>query len=423
MGPTALALALMVLQSAAGTLDVADVARAYARRTDFGDGALLDLENTPRVGVGLEWPTTTFALDYAPRFLWVDVLGPGPSPTLLLHSAALELSWHRPRYTLSLSQTAAIGDQDFNQVGAAGLALAPGQTSGAVAPTVPGAAPAMPGTMTPTGEPIMPTDLDLVPAATVVSVAAAQTTASLRHDWSRRLASELRATFAITGGADAEAQQFLPQQRTAQLDASLDFRRSRRDDLGTDLRVAQIHTSNGFDHWVTSLMERWAMHWGPSSGGELGAGAALQDSTGPTGLQTTEWMPIGTATAWYELLLHAARARLQWDIGYRPDVDALAGTLQSRLFTTAQAGLIIDRSTVRLVLGAAQTIPRDAPDATQVLSADLVFEHRLRDWLDLQLGGQLLRQELGSSTTVPAPSGSRWLLYAGLEARAPEVLF
>jgi hypothetical protein len=404
MASVPVTLALLVFQSAAGTLNVADLARATARRTDFGDGAMLDLENTPSLSLGLSWPATAVDLDYAPRFYWLDVLGPGPSPTLLLHNAALGAEWRWPRYVLRLEQTVSYGDQDFTY-GAPGLTVAPGASD----------APAG-------GDPTTPAELDLLPRADVVRVADEQTSLSLRREWTRRWNSTFEVSYGFSGGADAEAQVFLPRLRTAQLQASLDFRRSQRDELGTDASVAHIDVSNGYDHRVASLMEVWSMRWTRNTGGELGAGAALQDSTDPAGVASTEWDPVGTASAYYELLGRASRTRLQLDVGYRPDVDVITGALQSRVFTTAQAGVLVDRSSVLLVLGAAQTIPRDDPAATELISADLVFEHALLDWLGLQLGGQVIRQRLSSASAVAA-AGTRWLVFAGLEAETPVMRF
>jgi hypothetical protein len=365
---------------------------------------MLDLENTPSLQLGLDWPTTRFEADYAPRIYWLDLLGPGASPTLLLQSAALRAEWRRPRYVLRLEQTVSYGDQDFTY-GASGVALEEA------------AMPAPAG-----GGPTMPAELDLLPRAAVVRVADEETSASLRHEWSRRWSSTFEASFGISGGADAAAQVFLPRLRTTRLEASLDFRRSLRDELGTDLILAHVDTSNGYEHRVSSLMEVWSVRWTPNSGGEFGAGAALQDSTGPAGFAATEWDPAGTASAFYEHVGQAVRTRLQWEMGYRPDVDVITGTLQSRVFTTARAGVLIDRSSVQLVLGAAQTIPRDAPDATELISADLAFEQRLLDWLALQLGGQIMRQRLSSPSALAA-AGTRWLLYGGLEAETPEMRF
>jgi len=403
-----MALALLVLQSAAGTLRLSDLARVYARRTEITDATTMDVRNTPRLELGLAWPTTRIDLAYAPQLSWVDVLGESPTPTLVLHDAGLLLSWERPRVAVIFGQTLTIGDQDFTELGTAtgrGGELTPG-TMGDVG----------------MGDVMMPGDIELLPGAEVLAIADEETSARLHYDWSRRWSSDLRAAFGFSGGADAEAQVFLPRQRTAQLDAAVGFRRSPVDELTTTASVAQIETSNGYDHWIVSLDERWSMRWAPSSGGEIGAGVAVQDTTGPGGVRTTDWGPVGTASAWHEVLLRAMQVRFQWDVGYRPDVNVLAGTLQSRLFTSAQAALTVDRSRLLVIVRAAQTFPRDAPDASELISADLVFEQALADWLDLQLGGQIVRQNVGGSTVVTT-AGSRWLLYAGLEARLPEVRF
>jgi hypothetical protein len=399
----ALAALLIVLSAPSGTLKLSDVARVYARRTPINDATTMDLETTPRIETRLAWPTTALDLDYAPRFAWVDVLGSDPSPTLLLHSAAVRFAWQRPRLTLSLLQTGAFGDQDFTQLGAGGL---PGLEP----------VPATPGEM------MMAPQLDLLPGAEVVRVAAEETTANLRYAWSRRWSSELQAAFGFSGGANDAAQQFLPQQRRAQLDLSLAFTRSASDELTTAFSGAQIRTSNGYDHWLVSLVESWSLRWSETSGGEIGVGVALQDTTGPAGLASTDAVPVGTASVQHAVLLRDVQARFQWNVGYGPDVNVLAGTLQSRLFASAQASVTIARSSLALNLGAAQSLPRDAPDATELISADLAFEHELADWLSFQLGGQITRQSFASATALSS-AGSLWLLYAGFSGRVPEQHF
>ena len=222
------------LEAASGTLRLSDAARIYARQSRIADGSALDLENTPRLETSLTWPTWRLALDYAPRLTWVDVLGSEPSPTLLLQNAALQLSLRQPRYTLSFVQTGAFGDQDFSQNNA---------------PTQPGAVPAptIPGEM-------RPPELDLLPRAQVLRVAAAETSADFQYDWSRRWRSSLQAAFGLSGGADTEAQQFLPQQRSARLDAGLIFRRSHVDELGTVLSGEQSKPPMG-------TATGWLQHW------------------------------------------------------------------------------------------------------------------------------------------------------------------
>ena len=77
-------LAAMFALEAAGTLDVSDSTRGYAREAITGEGVALDAENAPRVAVALEWPTTTLEAEYAPRLFWSDIGGVEASPTLLL---------------------------------------------------------------------------------------------------------------------------------------------------------------------------------------------------------------------------------------------------------------------------------------------------------------------------------------------------
>ncbi len=405
-----LLIALMAFE-VAGTLDVSDEALAYVREADSGNGATIDLENTPRLAIDLEWPTTALGFDYAPRFLWTEVLGPDPSPTLVLHTGGAWWSWHAPRLLISLGQTVAVGDQSFARLSVdrgIGAADTPGAVPGAAAAPTDGA-PLTPG-------------LDLLPAATIVRVANAESSASLRYQLSRRVSIELRPSYGISGGIDAAAQLGLPQQRVARTEVSFDYRASRRDQLGTELAVARIWTSNGYDHWLSTAMESWSRSFTPSSGGQLGAGVAASDTTGPLDVRSNELGPIAAGSVWQTLVVQRVQVHLESSAGYSPHVNVLSGTLQRRLFASAGASATVNRSSIRVELGATQTFPNDAPDAAQSITADLVLERALVDWLVAELGGQIIWQSLGGGSALTS-AGSRSMLYAGLRGQVPPVRF
>jgi len=387
-------LASFSLFAVAGTLRVSDATRAYARRSLVSDLTTIDLENSPRLDVGLAWPTLQLELDYAPRYTLLDVFGPEPITDLWLHQAALLLSLRQPRYVLSISQTGALGEQDFTQIGPA------------LEPTP--------------SDPSMAPDVELLPLARVVSIAAEETAANLTYFWSRRWHSDLGASFGFSGGADAAARRLLARQRRAQLDASVEFDWSRRSAIGSALMGAQISTSSGYDHWLASVLESWSERWSPHSDSELGVGAAFQDTTAPDGARSSGWAPLALATFNYMLSVSDVRTRLQWSIGYGPDVN-VTGVIQNRLYATSQATLTHGRLSLGLMLGAAQTFPTDAPDAAQFASASLALQYALLDWLGAEAGGQVTHQRF-----IRGPAESPWavwLLYAGLTAHTPEVRF
>ena len=391
-------LTVMFALEVAGTLDVSDTARIYAREAEVGGGAAIDVENVPRLAVGLDWPSTSVQAEYLPRLFWSDVGGPEASPTLLLHQGALRLTTREERVTASIAQTVAIGDQSFARLSFER------------------------GLLTPDGEPARSPELELVPSLSVVRIAAAETSASLRYEWSRRVSTELRPSFGIAGGADAAAKQVLPRQRTARIDTSLDYRSSRRDTLTTDLGVADTSVSNGYDHRVVALVETWSRTFASESGGALGAGVALQESTGPAIASETDWQPIGRARVWHALLARAMQIRLQAELGYQPHVNAITGTLQRRLYGSAEASATAGDTSGRLVLGAAQTFPLEQPDTSQSISADLVVEQALLDWLSAEVGGQLVFQTFGRADLLAA-SDSLWLVFAGARGELPSVRF
>jgi len=112
--PTLLAVTFAL--DVAGTLDVSDTARVYAREASIGADAAVDIENTPRLELVLDRPTTSLAFEYAPHLYWSDVIGTEPSPTLLLHTGGVRLSSRQERLNVSIVQTFAVGDQSFARV-------------------------------------------------------------------------------------------------------------------------------------------------------------------------------------------------------------------------------------------------------------------------------------------------------------------
>ena len=393
-------LAVMLAHDLAGTLDVSDTARIYAREATIGGDVAVDIENTPGLDLALDWPTTSLALEYAPHLYWSEVVGPDPSPTLLLHTGGARLSTRDERLSITIAQTFAVGDQSFARLSSERRPLESDAPVGVMSSP----------------------ELELLPGPTVLRVTEAETSASLRYDWSQRVSTELRPSLGVSGGATTASQTVLPRQRTAGIDASLDVLASRSDTLNTTVGVADASVSNGYDHLLVSWVETWSRSFALASGAALGAGVAFQETIDPADASSTQWRPIGVARAWHTLYARAMQVHLRSELGHQPRLNVLTGALQGQLYASAEAELAAGDTSLALTLGAAQTLPRDAPDAAQSLTADLVLEQALLDWLSAELGGQLTWQSLGDSNVLAA-SDSRWLLFAGARAELPSVRF
>jgi hypothetical protein len=392
-------LAFIALQAVAGTLKLADATRVYARRSLIDQTAVADFQNALEIDAALVWPKVQLEAGYAPRFTFAQGFGSAPDSGFWLHSALARLSLREPRYTLSLMQTGTIGEQDF------------ARTGGTIALEQPAS-----------GDPMMAPKVLLIPNARFLPVAAEETTGKFTYLWSRRWRSDIQASFGFSGGSNIDAQMILPRQRKTQLDTALDFDWSRRDEFSSALSGVQVETSNGYEHWLASLTETWSRRWTSSSGADLGLGVAFQDTLGPDQSRQRAWVPIGSANVTQAILTQDMQLRFRLGIGYGPNVNVILGRLQERLQVTALTSLTTARMTVSVTLAAAQTLPTDAPDASRLASAALAFEYALLDWLRGQLGGQATRQQLALLGTRDAGS-TAWLLYAGLEARAPAFRF
>lgn len=417
MAPSITTLALVVVHAAMGSLKITDAARMYARRSLVDQAATANADDRLLLDAGLSWPTLQLQLDYEPRVTFVDIFGPQPAGPLWLQSAAARLTLHEPRYSLSLTQTGSFGEQELIGAGVIAAPQLP-QTSSA-APQAQAGSPAQPMPAQPTTTPpAMAPTLNLLPSARSIRIADEETAASLTALWSRRWQSYFRASFGFLGGADPAARSLLPRQRRAQLASSVSYDMSRRDQLGTVLSGAQIETSNGYDHWLASLAEAWATRWTSATRSELSLGVAFSDSTSPSAASSSRWGPIASASLMHESLFREMHVHMQIGVGYAPDVNVLLGRLQNRLQTSALLGVELGPVAARLLLGAAQTIPAHAPYAVTVATAALNVEYGLLQWLSAQTGAQLARQAFAG-----ANSGTTWLAYAGLEARASEVRF
>jgi hypothetical protein len=384
-------LAAMFALDVAGTLDASDSARVYAREATAGGDAAMDVENAPRLALSLDWPTAALELEYMPRLFWSDVGGPEASPALLLHTGAVRLSSRRERLRIAIAQTFAIGDQSFARL-SFDRQLGPGGS-----------------------------EAELVPGFSVVRIIEAQTSASLRYAWSRRVSTELRPSLGVSGGENAAAQAVLPRQQTARVEALLDYRSSLRDTLTTEASFERADISNGYDHRITSLMETWSRTFAIDSGTALGAGFAVQTTEPPDAVSDTELQPIGLARIWHALLLRAVQVRLGSEVGYEPYVHVLTGPLQRRLYASADMTATAGDTRARLALGAAQTFPLERPDTARSISADLALEQALLEWLSAEVGGQLVWQTLGDRALDA--SDPLWMVFAGAQARLPSARF
>jgi hypothetical protein len=401
-------LAFAAVCAALGSLKLSDAARLYARHSLADEAVIVNAENQPRISAGLSWPTLQLELDYEPRLTLVDLFGSEPSPVLWLHSGAAQIWLRQPRYTLRLSQTGTWGDQEFM----------PFATSEELQ-----SAPAPPTANQPLGpmgaRPTVPA-VNLLPNVRSLRVAAEDTTADLTVSLTRRWHADTRASYGFSGGADNLARMFSPRQRRAELDNSIAFDWSRRDQLSTVLTGARLDISNGYEHWLASLSEDWAARWSAATGSLIGMGIAFQDSTAPDRTTAAHWGPIGSADLTHALLLEDVRMHLQIGVGYAPEVNVLLGNLQNRLQFTSSASAAKGRWSVNLTLAWLQTVPANAPYAANVASAALAFEYEVRKWLGAQLGGHIVQQKL---TSLIGTTGGMWLLYAGIVAHAPERRF
>lgn len=404
-------LAFVAVGAALGSLTLSDAARVYMRNGFADEAAIVNAENVPRLDAGLSWSTLQLELDYEPQLTLVDIFGSGPSPVLWLQSGAAQLRLRQPRYTVRLLQTGTWGDQEL-------VAFA---TSRGVGPLQPVQGPSTPNQSPPatSGGPMGPA-LNLLPDARSLPIAAEETSADLAVSLTRRWHSDTRASYGFSGGADAMAQSVWPRQRRAQLDNSVAFDQSRRDQLNTVLTGARLEISNGYEHWLGSLSENWAARWSAATGTSFGAGVAFQDSTAPDRTTTAHWGPIGSANFTHALVLDEVRVRLQVSLAYAPELIAVLGTVQNRLQFTSSATAFKGPWSVGLTLASMQTIPANAPDAASMASAAFAFEYEVRKWLGAQLGGQLIQQKL---TSLIGTTGGMWLVYAGIVAHAPEQRF
>ena len=389
-------LAYLVLSAAAGTLTLSDAFRTYVRKNVVGHGTSLDVQDALQLGTKLAWPQLQLDVSYAPQFTALDVIGPFPTTGVWLHDAAFGLELRRPRYVLSLTQTAMVGQRDFAQ---------------ARALTEPAG-----------GDASASTDLQLLPTVRVLPVAAEETSARATYLLSRRWRSTLGASLGISGGSSTEARRFLPRERTAAVDASLEHAWSRRVEIGAELAGSQIETSNGYEHWLTSMLETWSVHWTRNSDFELGAGMSFQHSDGPYGAPNATWVPVGLASLGHTQELGNGRLHIQCEAGYRPDVNVVLGVLQNRLYATALAGWTVQRLSLDLTISAARTFAANSPATARVLNASLALHYTALHWLDTELGGRVTQQRFGDASPVGLRWGL-WSLYAGVTARAPEVRF
>jgi hypothetical protein len=269
-----------------------------------------------------------------------------------------------------------------------------------------------------------PANLDLV-SGRRLRTGTETSSAVLDYKWTPTLHTSLTGSYRLAGGLGDTGEALLPLQRTAFAGFALHKQVSPRDDLTTDLSGTQTEVIRGPDSVVLLLTETWHRQWSLYVNSTIGAGVAV---TSAQDLNSDEYHtgvePTGNgrldATVW-----RAPRASLLLHTGasVAPTVNALTGSLQTRVAGDAGAALRVENTEVTADGDVAQTLPSDEPDATRVIGATAGVAQEFGGVVFLSAYYRSVWQNVGDVDAMTSELQRQWSAVFALTLIGPAVTF
>ncbi|HSQ66395.1 MAG TPA: hypothetical protein VLM85_24395 [Polyangiaceae bacterium] len=360
--------------------------------------ASLDLESAIDARMAMEWRRESLRLTYTPRFTLWDMNVSAIQGTVY-NSGSLHAEWRPGLAHLTLDQTAGYGGVNLASVA---LVSAPGAT--------------------PTAPPL----INVVPVSRVLNFATSSTTLSARADL-RRWTLGSTVSFQLSGGADADAQTYLPFQYGPVGELRADYAASHVAHLITVASAQHNSFSFGPETTVAGGEQRWHHEWSRYTLTQFSLGAsAARERPGPAAASETNAYPVAEATVEHrrgfaqERFLFRATARVS------PMVNPLLGTVDERLQGTLGCTWTHRRLTLAGALAAQQTLPPDATDAVQLFTAEALASYEAYPSLSFDGGVRGMVQNAAQPIAGGPPTEATFLqaiVFVGVTIRAPVARF
>lgn len=387
----------------------------------YGDREELGFDNLLQLDASLAWPTTVVSLGYGPRFGVARVLdGSMDTQITFLHNFDVGLQLRKGRFTFDLGQDATFGQQSFGQL--YGLP----QTATVAASGSAGAASAPSETMTTDPNQLPPGVGNPVRLSSGVQIYAFRTTAAMTYLWSRRWESTVDLGYSYSGAENPEIETVdgraellnYPRIQIANGETTLMYDVTRRERAGVELG-GQRGWSDRDNYGLASLAAKFSLAWTTHTNLEVRAGAAYRSSLDLNREREKAIVPVGSFNVSHSIDSHTLRARFQVNMTYEPAVNVLQAALQDRLTGLASASLATHWDSITLSLSGSQSFPPGDPEAAMFAGGSLAYDHQFSRWVDIEVGGQLVKQVTNASVS----SGTVWTVYVGLGAQISPVRF
>jgi hypothetical protein len=385
---------LLGLPKAVSTVSVSDSSSFFARGELRGAEAATGVDTTPQLDLSTSWRYLTLSGSYAPRLVVANVSGPEDAHLRVLHTGSLALSWRTERSQLELGQYFGVGEQYLG--------------------TLPQLV---------TRDPLAPLDPSTSRApllATVDSLRVRQTTTSVRgtHQWTERLTSGVDASYAVSGGADAQARALSPRFETALVGSTLGYALSEQAQLQGRLSTSHIDSSTRNVYWISDAIASWTMSWSERLASTVGAGASwIQRSRGEHASSASA-APNLTASLVETIEHRGLTLKLRSGGRLAPFVNTLTAELQTTLQGSLGANLRIAETELDLSLDGSRSLPLDASDHFRVLGVGSRATQGIRDWLGVYAQVRVLEQRVAQ---VAASLPAQWMVIAGVVVSAPKL--
>jgi hypothetical protein len=373
-------IALVLLAQSAGTLVLADRAEARARVTQGATPTVgYDVVNDASARLRVTDRRWDLLLGYSANVIAPDVetsLAP-----IVLHFGNTEVAWHDRRLRLSLGEAVTYGQQNAALLQGGGATL--------------------------DGKPVA---VQALYAPTTIHFASIRTIGSAQLQLDRRWMTRVMGVYLVSGGLDAAARTVAPYLRSPSVDAVLSYQATRIDWVETrvdgqlsdaeaspcaaTIHGANVTTSCAPQVQTGQIVEAWRHAVSRSSQLSLGAGASgLRIRLRPTAEYSSFLLPSAVAAFDYRTGSDGDRSLVRGDLQVAPVLDYVTGLGDYRAQGTLQLRMLIRRTTLGALVGAARSLETLGINPVTIVRAESSADLALEKWVSVGVGLRLAWQD------------------------------
>jgi hypothetical protein len=380
-----------------GTFTLSERTEVRGRDPDqVTGGAAMDLDLSVDARAALASLHHTYTLAYTPRLTFLDLNAVGLQPALL-NGLEASAEWRARHVLVNVTEVASYGTRSMASLGTLNAPGTPVQTA-------------------PGGQPVPIANAQLQPTVETFLYASSNTTVSsvlTLKPW----VVTASVGYQLSGGANSQAEAYLPFQQGPHGEATADVRASRHDHLVTDVSGLEATFSSpaglppigspagtagtGTQALLVQALEEWKHAWSRSTDSMLAAGvyeARTRDAAFDPDVYSTNALAEGSLEQRFGRGKNLGSIVI--DFRLAPLVNQLTGLVDERVQGTLVGSWTRRKVSLRGTVTAAESTNQSTAAASKVLTGEIDASYAHSPALSFDVGARVITQDQNTATTL-----------------------